>query len=374
MMKIYKFFEKFLYKLIDFLWKIFIIIHEYLSILKKRKIYKNIKLSKEEKKQIDDFYLENYGKKVKYYWHRLYQSYTGNFDYKYIPEYLYTVKIEPKTNKRIEALPYENKNMLSVIFKDSSVKIPKTYIMCIKGRFFDENRNPIKKENAIRYLKNLNEGTYDAVVKATIDTNSGKDVKIISLEKCVDKMTGKSIEDIIENAGNNFVVQEKIIPHKELSKIYEHSINTFRVITYLIDEDIKIAPIVMRIGKGGANIDNAHAGGIFIGVSDEGKLLKEAYTEYQSRYLEHPDTKIIFEGYQIPCFEKLKKSAVELHKKVPIFDFVSWDFTIDKFENIVLIESNLHSQSVWISQIAHGKSFFGENTEKILKKYCKRRK
>ena len=46
---------------------------------------------------------------------------------------------------------------------------------------------------------------------------------------------------------------------------------------------------------------------------------------------------------------------------------ISWDFMVDDKDNIVLIEMNLISQTVWFPQMANGVSFFGENTEKMIR-------
>lgn len=373
-MKVYRLLERMLLICINKIWKLFIIIHEMKNIWSKRKLYKNVKLTKEQKKEIDDFYKENYGKRIKYYWHRLYQSYTGKFDYKYVPEYIYSTKLELKNNKRINVMPYEDKNMLPVLFSDYEVKIPKTLIMCVKGKFFNKDRNIITKDRAIEILTKLNEGQYEAVIKGTVDTSSGRDVQILSLDNGFDKNSKKDIKEIIETMGKDFVVQEKIEPHKSFAKLYAKSINTLRVITYIIDSEIYVAPVTMRIGQGGGMVDNAHAGGMFIGVSDNGKLLKEAFTEYQNKFEQHPDTKIVFKDYQLPCVDKVKKCAVRLHSKVPMLDFVSWDFTINSDEEIVLIEANMHSQAVWFPQIAHGKAIFGDNTGRILREIKDRNK
>lgn len=372
-MKYYKKIERILLKCINFFWKIFILIHEYKNIFNKRNMFKEVKLTKEQKQQIDNFYKDNYGKKVKYWWHRLYMSYTGKFDYKYVPEYIYSTKIEPLTNNRIKVLPYEDKNMLSVLFGSVDVRIPESFIMCINGKYFNEKREIISKESAIDILKNKNDGTYEAVIKITTDTNSGKGVRVLSLINGRDINTKKLIEEIFEEMGNNFVVQEKIIQHESLSKIYEDSINTLRVITYLLDDGIKIAPITMRVGQGGAKVDNLHNGGMFIAVDDEtGKLNEVAFTESGSKIYKHPNTGVVFKELLIPNIDQVKKVAIELHKKVLMIKFASWDFTIDEKGDIVLIEANLHSQSIWFPQMAHGKSVFGEDTVKMLKSIKRR--
>ena len=122
----------------------------------------------------------------------------------------------------------------------------------------------------------------------------------------------------------------------------------------------------MRIGQGGNYIDNAHAGGMFIGVSDEGCLASEAFTEYQKRYKKHPDTGIIFEGYKIPYVREMIDSAKKLHSILPQCMFLSWDFMVDKNGLLVLIEVNIESQTIWFPQMANGRSFFGDNTEKMI--------
>lgn len=368
-MGIYRKIEKIILALLDWFWKVFITIHECKNIYKKRHLFKNVVLTEEQKKQIDGFYIENYGKKIPYWWHRLYQSYTGKFDYRYIPEYIFTIKLEPKTNKRVDVLPFENKNMLSVLFdmKDINVRTPETIVMCVKGRFFDRNRNIISREKAIEIIEEYSNRSYEAVFKKTVDTSSGRDVRILNIQDGKDVIEDEVIESFLDDSKSaNYVIQEKIVAHEVFRKLYSKSINTLRVITYMVDDQIKTAPIIMRIGKGGGVVDNAHAGGVFIGVDDEGRLLKEAFTEYQERYEIHPDTNVVFEGYQLPNIAEIKQVARQLHQQVPMLEYVSWDFTVDSNNCIVLIEANLHSQALWMSQMAHGRSFFGEDTAKFL--------
>lgn len=364
---LYQKLESFLLKSINHIWVWFIILHEWKNIFRKRDIYKNVKLTKNQKKQIDAFFTQSYGKKVPYYWHRLYQSYTGEFDYKYIPEIIFSTKLEPNSNKRIDVLPFENKNMLSVLFNGlNSVRTPTTYVMCINGRYFDSDRRIISQAKAIEILNEIHNGIFEAVIKITVDTSSGKGVRMLNIVNGIDTLENEPIKSVLDKMGKNFVVQEKIRPHNVFSNLYPKAINTLRVITYIVDDKIIIAPIIMRIGQGGGMVDNAHAGGMFIGVTDDGTLLKEAFTEYQKRYMVHPDTNVVFEGYKLPCVKEIEQIAIRLHQQIPMLGFISWDFTVDDDDNVVLIESNLHSQSIWMSQIAHGKAFFGDNTAKML--------
>jgi hypothetical protein len=66
-------------------------------------------------------------------------------------------------------------------------------------------------------------------------------------------------------------------------------------------------------------------------------------------------------------------AAKRLHGRIPGIGIISWDFMIDKDENIVLIECNLSSQTIWGNQMLNGRSFFGDDTEKMIKLIAKKK-
>ena len=57
-------------------------------------IYNKVTLSDDQMKKIDSLYLNNYGKKISYAWHRHYTAFTGKFDENYFPELLYIPEFE----------------------------------------------------------------------------------------------------------------------------------------------------------------------------------------------------------------------------------------------------------------------------------------
>ena len=120
------------------------------------------------------------------------------------------------------------------------------------------------------------------------------------------------------------------------------------------------------MGQGNKEVDNIHAGGLFIGVGDDGKLKEKAFTEYQNIYEKHPDTNVKFKDYKISGIDKMIEIAYKCHGRTPHIKLISWDFTIDKNNRITLIEVNLNSQSIWFPQMANGQSAFGDNTEYML--------
>lgn len=369
-MKIYLVFERFFKACIQFFWILFITIHEYKKIFIMRKYYRVTKLTEDQKKQIDAFYLENYGQRVPYTSHRLFQRFVCAFDVRYFPDVVFSTRLD---NRRQEILPFENKNMLIPLFGDL-VTSPRPYLLRMNGVFFDEHRDPVSRERAVQILAELSQREIQLVIKKTRDTNSGADVHICKVKDSIDLISGRPIWEIIEDLGKEVSVQEYILQHETLSRLYPHSVNTVRVVTYFLEEGYFTAPLMLRMGQKGHLVDNIHYGGVFIGLDQQGFLDPVGHIEYDQRLVCHPDTQTIFEGYQIPKIPEMIELAKKLHRKLAMIRFISWDFTVNEREEIVLIEMNLHSQTIESPQIAHCEPIFGENTAAILRLASKKRR
>lgn len=333
---------------------------------RRKKILNQVQLSDKQKAEIDDLYLSSYGKKIPYCWHRYYTSYTGLFDPKYIPELIFIPKIEAYMVPRSYAECFSDKNNLPLLINGegiSNVRPAKIYLSCTGGIYRENNSLIVDRETATEIISNIGE----AFIKPSKDSNSGKGCFPINMDKGVDLFSGKNSKDIILQAGKDFNVQELVVNSKELRTLHDSSINTFRVITYILKDKVFHAPAILRIGRNGNRCDNAHQGGMFVGIDDGGYLLECAYTEFQERFHTHPNSGIRFNGFHIPNFERVLNAVHMLHQKIPQIRMISWDATINDRDEIVIIEMNLIGQSVWMSQMAHGKGFFGDNTEEILK-------
>lgn len=333
------------------------------NIYRKRNLYSSVTLSTEEKKKIDEYYKKYYGKKVSHKWHRLYQSYAGVFDEQYFPEILYSTKLSNKLNPDNYAMVFQDKNLCNLICENvEGVRGPKTYLSCIYGVWRDGTNQILNGDEAKSIVSDIGE----CVIKKTIDTSSGRDVMICNISNGVDNKSNLPLSKIFAEMGENFIVQERIQQYDALSAIYPNALNTFRVMTFIADGEIHTAPLAMRMGRNGADRDNIHYGGIVVGVSDEGILKREAYSEFQERFAKHPDTEVVFEGFVIDKAPCLLEVAKKLHARIPWLKIISWDLTLDKDGMAVLIEINLRAQSVWFPQMVNGQSLFGEHTAEML--------
>ena len=62
--------------------------------------------------EFKQYWKKNYGKEISSAWHKLYQSYTGKFNVRYFPEYLFSSKLEPLFDKNPYNDALEDKNLL----------------------------------------------------------------------------------------------------------------------------------------------------------------------------------------------------------------------------------------------------------------------
>lgn len=319
-------------------------------------------LTKEQKEQIDELFVSNYGEKIDYVWHKNYAAHAEKFDYRFIPELLFIPEFEAFQNQNRSAVAMmSDKNMLPVIASSVGVKMPKTIVSCTSGLLRDGDNKIITSMQASEIIKNKNE----FFVKPTVDTCSGEGCMKVS-ENCDFHLTRSSL--VINGGGyeNDFIIQELISCHESISALYPFSVNTFRVGTYIWKGRIETMPLIIRIGQGGHYLDNAHAGGMFCAVFDNGRMGDIAMTEFNKKFLKHPDTQVKFSEHKIAFVDNVIAAAKKMHAAIPQVGLFNWDFTIDKEGEPVLIEANCNGCSVWLPQMAHGVGAFGDKTVEVL--------
>lgn len=338
-------------------------IAENVAIYKKRSLYSKVNWTKEQKKEFDDFWLSVYGKKIPNKWNRLYESFNGKYCVDYIPEKIYTTEIEPALNDSVYARVLEDKSLIETVCSDCGAVFPETVCVSSAGRFYDKNRSPITEENAVRLIEFAN----DVVLKPTVGGSSGKGILFFD---CFSSLSKEEKQNAIKSMGSEFIVQKRIKMSPAFAALNPSSVNTVRIITYIISGEIFHVPLVLRIGRSGKNVDNIHSGGLSIGLNDDGTLLEKAfelnYGDKNIAYDKHPDRDIVFKDYTLPRISGIIEAAKTLHGKYPHIGIISWDFTVNENEEIVLIEANIKGQSIWFPQILHGKGAFGENTKAVF--------
>lgn len=140
-----------------------------------------------------------------------------------------------------------------------------------------------------------------------------------------------------------YLVQEAIGQHPSVSAINPGCINTIRLATVQNHGRIEVFGAVMRFGTSKTGcVDNSAAGGICVGVDcAHGTLMKYGFYKpgKGTKTETHPDSGIVFEGYEIPFFKEAVALAAKAHRSLSRIHSIGWDIAITE-NGPVFIEGN----------------------------------
>lgn len=192
-------------------------------------VWENVKLTSDQERAIDEYYLAHYGKKIPYLWHRLYTGFRGTFDVRYFPEHLFIPVFERLTNPLKYTESFGDKNVTPLLAGNvNKLKVPTCLVSCCNGLYRDGEYRALSKEQFVDYISMLGK----VFIKPTVDSSSGRGCTVLNLHNGIDEESGKSAVEIVESYGKNFAIQELIESHAEVANLHPQSINTFRIMTY----------------------------------------------------------------------------------------------------------------------------------------------
>lgn len=328
----------------------------------KKRITKNFKdlehrrkLTKEQKKEVQDFYVNMIGKKIPLYCHEYFYSRTGVFAKEYVPNNLYHCELVPKANNHRYGVLAGDKNLSDLMFPGENVA--HSILKNMNGYYYYEGR-PVTEEEAVSLCQNMEK----VIIKPTQETQ-GHGVQCFTAKDGVTDLNGKSVHQLFKEYKKDFLIQNWVKQHKDMAALNPTSVNTMRILSYRSGMEVLIIYSVVRIGRNGSVVDNQCAGGISTTISEEGKLGKFAFGGYAEDNIIKTDTGIVLEGYQLPSYDKAIEMVKRLHLKMPYLNIIGWDVAIQEDGEPVLIEFN-HDPG--LSQSAF-KSGMGEYTERIIR-------
>ena len=137
------------------------------------------------------------------------------------------------------------------------------------------------------------------------------------------------------------LVEEALSQHEAVSRLYAGSINTVRLVTMTDDGGVPhLLYAALRMGSGGAVVDNFNHGGMVIPVDPEkGTLTGVAVNKSGEAFSAHPDTETVFDGYPLPDWEVCRALVFSAATKVPGIRLVGWDLALTP-QGPVLVEGN----------------------------------
>lgn len=236
----------------------------------------------------------------------------------------------------------EHKGYTNAILKGFRIPQPNTILRYDNRQFFNELNISINEEETNRILEQST--AKKLFVKPTFGLG-GQGILIYhknSMGNFVDgqdnPVTARYLYEIAQN--KSYVLQEGLEQHDEISGIYPHSVNTFRIVTMYYDGKPWILYTLLRMGKAGKQVDNSSAGGLYIKVETEkGQLHDFAYTHNRIKFEAHPDTGFVFKNAKIDNWPVIKAFVLKEIEKFREIKYLGWDVALSK-DGPVVIELN----------------------------------
>lgn len=144
-------------------------------------------------------------------------------------------------------------------------------------------------------------------------------------------------DDFLRNG--SFVIEELIEQGEGMALLHPESINTLRIATFKLKDDVVIYGAGVRIGTGDSVVDNAGSGGLFCHVNHDYGFIDTNAKDYFHDYVYHPDTGVRFIGFNIPSWEEAKEFVTSMAKTIVGATVISWDLAYSK-RGWCMVEAN----------------------------------
>jgi hypothetical protein len=266
---------------------------------------------------------------------------------------------------------YEDKNMFPEIVGKENV--PRTIVCRING----SNLLDAEYKNADDDLSKYTADSKSLILKPSVNTSSGRGV--LKFEK-----KGKDFVSVGDNitlskafllSYHDFCLQETVSQHSFMNKLCSTSVNTIRLSLYrsVSSEEPVVTAGIIRIGKDGAFIDNAHAGGLFIGVDvATGELGKYVIDQYGNKQNSWNGIDYANDVYTVPHWNDVIAFAKYVGTRIHHHRLIALDIALKEDGKPILIEYNLSGFSYWLYMYTN-QTVFGNFTDEIID-YCRRNK
>ncbi len=136
-----------------------------------------------------------------------------------------------------------------------------------------------------------------------------------------------------------FLAEQAVVQHPEMDRLCASSVNTLRIVTLAKGGEIHVMYSLVRMGSGGAPVDNISSGGMYAPVRG-GRIAAPAFCDRTGEYYEvHPATGTALVGFAIPLFGEALALVRRAAAVVPEVRYVGWDIAITQ-SGPVIIEGN----------------------------------
>lgn len=303
--------------------------------------------------------------------YRIFSRYV-NKDCDIIPlEYISSI-IEPILTPLKYLSYYSDKNNFNKLLPNHFM--PKVLLMNIDRLMFDGDYNLIDRDKIDTYLRDI-QNKYNILILKPSRLASGNGVQILKKDNAGNLVNNRgkqlSASMLKEDYNANYLIQECVEQSEFMSQFNPSSVNTIRIATYRdLNGKVHYLSAGMRIGAKGSNVDNAHAGGKFCGISQDGKIGHYVCDWLGFKQSEHNGLYFNNNDWVIPDYEVIKQFAINVSERIIHHDLVALDIALNKDGKPILIEFNVGGFGAWFFLMG-GQSIFGGMENQIMQRCYK---
>lgn len=258
----------------------------------------------------------------------------------YVPNFFAYYLYFPRIYKGYMQLG-RDKSLTHTYLAGLGIPHPKVILKFSGGIFYSPDNLPVDQQEAIKMFNQC------AAKRIFVKPDSGLGgygiFVFTKTENGFFTKTGQEFnEQFVQNEMKSisFVIQEGLIQHPEMDKIYKGSVNTFRLVTSVTEGKADLLFALFRMGQKGSEIDNASQGGLYCKIDHEtGRLSEYAYSNDRQKYYNHADSGVVFSETVIPAWEELKNFTLKIALQLKEISVVGWDIAMSE-NGPVVVEIN----------------------------------
>jgi glutathione synthase/RimK-type ligase-like ATP-grasp enzyme len=147
--------------------------------------------------------------------------------------------------------------------------------------------------------------------------------------------------DYVKDPVNHFgVLEELLTQHHDLNRVYPLSINSYRIVTLVVDGKAHCVYATAKFGNEGKFVDNMENSGMCCPIDIETETIAGcAHTSKLINYDVHPYTGVPLLGYKLPFVKEAVELVCRAALEVKEMRYVGWDVCI-KEDGPAIIEGN----------------------------------
>jgi len=297
-----------------------------------------------------------------------------NCGWKIVPTYVVHNYINPILNPIKYRGFYEDKNSFEKLIPTC---FPHAILRRIGGGWYDSDYQMVTLSSD-KDLYSVLDCCEKIIVKPSVESSSGHGIKIFLKSNNYWQSVSDDMVltlDVLKNEwGANFIIQEVLKQSPFMSQFNPTSINTLRMVAYrsVVDNSVSLLWTIMRMGGKGSIVDNAHSGGVYVGVDNTGKLNDYVCNQYGEVFYEHNGLNFKETEFIVPEFDKIVEFVKDAANNIIHHRLIAFDIVIDENNEYKIIEFNIRGFSGWLGEFS-GFLKFGDKAEEILE-YCSQHK